>query len=47
VRPLGTEDLAKRAGVGVSVFHHHFKLVTANSPLQYLKRIGSIEPGPS
>ena len=22
-----------------SVFHHHFKLVTASSPLQYIKRI--------
>jgi AraC-like DNA-binding protein len=38
-KPLGTEDLAKRAGMSVSVFHHHFKLVTACSPLQYLKRI--------
>src|SRR4051794_21371139 len=38
-RPLGTGDLAKRAGMSVSVFHHHFKLVTACSPLQYLKRI--------
>jgi AraC-like DNA-binding protein len=36
---LGTEELAKRAGMSVSVFHHHFKLVTACSPLQYLKRI--------
>src|SRR3954471_1902044 len=27
------------AGMSVSVFHHHFKLVTACSPLQYLKRI--------
>jgi AraC-like DNA-binding protein len=25
--------------MSVSVFHHHFKLVTASSPLQYLKRI--------
>jgi AraC-like DNA-binding protein len=38
-RPLGTDELAKRAGMSVSVFHHHFKLVTACSPLQYLKRI--------
>lgn len=38
-QPLGSEDLAKRAGMSVSVFHHHFKLVTACSPLQYLKRI--------
>lgn len=38
-KPLGTEEMAKMAGMSVSVFHHHFKLVTACSPLQYLKRI--------
>ncbi|WP_165068749.1 AraC family transcriptional regulator [Paludisphaera rhizosphaerae] len=38
-RPLGAEELARRAGMSLSVFHHHFKLVTASSPLQYLKRI--------
>jgi AraC-like DNA-binding protein len=38
-KPLGTEELAKQAGMSISVFHHHFKLVTACSPLQYLKRI--------
>lgn len=38
-KSLGTEDMAKMAGMSVSVFHHHFKLVTACSPLQYLKRI--------
>jgi AraC-like DNA-binding protein len=38
-KPLGTEEMAKLAGMSVSVFHHHFKLVTACSPLQYLKRI--------
>jgi AraC-like DNA-binding protein len=37
--PLGTEEMAKMAGMSVSVFHHHFKLVTASSPLQYIKRI--------
>jgi AraC-like DNA-binding protein len=37
--PLSAEDMAKRAGMSVSAFHHHFKLVTASSPLQYLKRI--------
>jgi AraC-like DNA-binding protein len=36
---LSAEELAKRAGMSVSIFHHHFKLVTASSPLQYLKRI--------
>jgi AraC-like DNA-binding protein len=38
-RPLSTEDLARRASMSVSIFHHHFKLMTASSPLQYLKRI--------
>jgi AraC-like DNA-binding protein len=38
-RPLGVEELARKAGMSVAAFHHHFKLVTASSPLQYLKRI--------
>ena len=38
-KPLGVEELAKRAGMSIPAFHHHFKLVTASSPLQYLKRI--------
>jgi AraC-like DNA-binding protein len=38
-KPLSAESLAKRAGMSVSAFHHNFKLVTASSPLQYLKRI--------
>jgi AraC-like DNA-binding protein len=38
-RSLSVEELAKLAGMSVPVFHHHFKLVTASSPLQYLKRI--------
>src|SRR4051812_47626060 len=38
-RPLDVEELARRAGMSVSAFHHHFKLVTASSPLQYMKRI--------
>ena len=33
------EEMAKMAGMSVSIFHHHFKLVTTCSPLQYLKRI--------
>ena len=31
--------LARKAGMSVAAFHHYFKLVTASSPLQYLKRI--------
>ena len=38
-KPLTAEEMARRAGMSSSVFHHHFKLVTASSPLQYLKRI--------
>ena len=38
-RPLGVEELARKAGISVAAFHHYFKLVTASSPLQYLKRI--------
>jgi AraC-like DNA-binding protein len=38
-RPQSAEGLAGRAGMSVAAFHHHFKLVTASSPLQYLKRI--------
>jgi AraC-like DNA-binding protein len=38
-RPLSAEEMAKKAGMSVPAFHHHFKLVTASSPLQYLKRV--------
>jgi len=38
-KPFTVESMAKRAGMSVAAFHHNFKLVTANSPLQYLKRI--------
>jgi AraC-like DNA-binding protein len=38
-RPLSVEELARMAGMSVAAFHHYFKLVTAGSPLQYLKRI--------
>jgi AraC-like DNA-binding protein len=38
-KPLSVEELAKRAGMSIPAFHHHFKLMTASSPLQYLKRI--------
>jgi AraC-like DNA-binding protein len=38
-RPLSVEELARKAGMSVAAFHHYFKLVTASSPLQYLKRI--------
>jgi AraC-like DNA-binding protein len=38
-RPLRIEDVARAAGMSVSGFHHHFKAVTAMSPLQFQKRM--------
>jgi len=36
---LRVEELASDLGMSVSGFHHHFKAVTAMSPLQYQKRL--------
>ena len=38
-KPLRVEDLAKFAGMGVSTLHHHFRALTAMSPLQYQKHL--------
>lgn len=38
-QPLHIEDLAHELGMSVSGFHHHFKAVTAMSPLQFQKRL--------
>lgn len=38
-QPLNIEELARELGMSVSGFHHHFKAVTAMSPLQYQKRL--------
>jgi AraC-like DNA-binding protein len=38
-KPLRLEDLAKIAGMGVSTLHHHFRALTAMSPLQYQKQL--------
>lgn len=38
-RPLRIESLARDLGMSVSGFHHHFKSVTAMSPLQFQKQI--------
>ncbi|KQW34767.1 MULTISPECIES: AraC family transcriptional regulator [Ensifer] len=38
-RALRVEDLAAQVNMSVSSFHHHFKTVTAMSPLQYQKQI--------
>lgn len=36
---LAVEDLARRAGMSVPTFHHHFKTMMSTSPLQYVKGI--------
>jgi len=38
-KPLRVEQLASVAQMGVSTFHHHFRSLTAMSPLQYQKRL--------
>jgi len=38
-KPLMVEDLAQIAGMGVSTLHHHFRALTAMSPLQYQKQL--------
>jgi AraC-like DNA-binding protein len=38
-KPLRVEDLAGVAQMGVSTLHHHFRSLTAMSPLQYQKQL--------
>src|SRR5918995_1428346 len=38
-RPLRIENVARESGMSVSGFHHHFKAVTAMSPLQFQKQL--------
>lgn len=38
-QPLRIEKIARELGMSVSGFHHHFKAVTAMSPLQFQKRL--------
>ncbi len=38
-QPLVIENMARELGMSVSGFHHHFKSVTAMSPLQFQKQI--------
>ena len=37
--PMRVEELAAMANMSPSSFHHHFKAITAMSPLQYQKRL--------
>jgi AraC-like DNA-binding protein len=38
-KPLRIDSLAREMGMSVSGFHHHFKAVTAMSPLQFQKQL--------
>jgi len=38
-QPLRIDDIARELGMSTSSFHHHFKAVTAMSPLQFQKRM--------
>lgn len=38
-QPIRIENIARELGMSVSGFHHHFKSVTAMSPLQFQKRL--------
>lgn len=38
-KPLRVKELAEMANMGTSTFHHHFRSMTALSPLQYQKQL--------
>ena len=38
-KPIRVDDLAQIAGMGVSTLHHHFRVLTHMSPLQYQKQL--------
>ena len=38
-KPVRVEDLAQMAAMGVSTLHHHFRVLTHMSPLQYQKQL--------
>ncbi len=38
-KPVCVDELAQIAGMGVSTFHHHFRVLTHMSPLQYQKQL--------
>jgi AraC-like DNA-binding protein len=42
-RSIRVEDLAGQANMSPSSFHHHFKVVTSMSPLQYQKQLRLLE----
>ena len=38
-KPVRVDDLARNAGMGVSTLHHHFRVLTQMSPLQFQKQL--------
>ena len=38
-KPLRVDELAEIAGMGISTLHHHFRVLTSMSPLQYQKQL--------
>jgi AraC-like DNA-binding protein len=38
-KPLRLQELSEVAGMGISTLHHHFRALTAMSPLQYQKQL--------
>ena len=38
-KPVRVDDLAHIAGMGVSTLHHHFRMLTHMSPMQYQKQL--------
>ena len=42
-KPMRVADLAEKASMSPSSFHHHFKQVTSMSPLQYQKHLRLLE----
>jgi AraC-like DNA-binding protein len=38
-QPIRIDDISRELGMSVSSFHHHFKAVTAMSPLQFQKQM--------
>jgi AraC-like DNA-binding protein len=38
-KPVRVDDLAEIAGMGISTLHHHFRVLTRMSPLQYQKQM--------
>ena len=41
--PLAVPELARSVGMSASSFHHHFKAITATTPLQYQKELRLLE----